>query len=111
MLSRAGYSRLWPKEGPYRVERVISSRQGELTEAVPEPESERSILDGIDFDYAESAEGGDGAYGAFYELGASLGDQILKGLKDSGEAGIEKINEQGDDSTTDDGSATATPSE
>ena len=82
-----------------------------LPEAVSERESERSILDDIDFDYAESAEGGDGAYGAFYELGASLGDQILEGLKDSGEAGIEKINEQSDDSTTDDGSATATPSE
>ena len=79
--------------------------------AMSAQQSESSILDDIDFDYAESVEGGDGAYGAFYELGASLGDQILEGLKDSGEAGIEKINEQGGDSTTDDGSATVAPSE
>ena len=79
--------------------------------AMSTQQTESSILDDIDFDYAESVEGGDGAYGAFYELGASLGDQILEGLKDSGEAGIEKINEQGGDSTTDDGSAMVAPSE
>ena len=74
--------------------------------------SEGAIPEGVEFDYADSL--GDepsGAYGAWYELGASLGDQILEGMRDAGNEGIGKIAEKGSGSATSGGSATATSSE